>query len=140
MRKKFLQNCKNLLQERYVSDVVYCSDKELIGRAAEWARSLIQREVRGPGDLPRAMKRLERRYDLPERTLWNLRYRPNKLIASVYLRLQAAYEAETKRQIEMLKHELELTKAATGEDATTSSAIRAAEALVASVAPPEISE
>jgi hypothetical protein len=51
-------------------------------RAADWARILVQREARGPGDMPNAMDRLEHRYGLPSGLLWKLRYRRPKDISA----------------------------------------------------------
>lgn len=91
------------------------SDAALVERAALWAQAIVQRESRGPGDLDNAMRRLEVRYGVPFQALWALRYRkPKALIASIYLRLQAAYEAECARQMRQLKHELETTRRKAG--------------------------
>ena len=80
--------------------------------AKVWIGAMVQREMRGTGDLDNAMDRLARRHHLPRSVLWSLRYRPPKdIFASVYLSIKAAYEAETERQAGLLAHELEITKA-----------------------------
>lgn len=96
--------------------------------AASWARWLTQRETRGPGDMPNAWRRLERRYGIPWRTFWKLRYRPPKQIAtSLYFAMQDAWRAERDRQLRLLQHEIEITEAKTGPDHP---AVVAAQALV----------
>lgn len=58
------------------------------------------------------MHRAEAKYGVPAQAFWALRYRtPKDILASVYLRLKAAYEAECGRQEARLAHELELVKA-----------------------------
>jgi len=80
--------------------------------AKVWIGAMVQREMRGTGDLDNAMDRLARRHHLPRSVLWSLRYRPPKdIFASVYLSIKAAYEAEIERQAGLLVHELEITKA-----------------------------
>ena len=104
------------------------TDAAYIDRAAEWADWLTRTESRGPGDRENAWGRLERRYGIPPRAFWSLRYRrPKTLIVSIYFRLQAAYQAECQRQMRKLQHELAITKATAGAD---SAAVRAATALV----------
>lgn len=86
-----------------------------VDQAAEWAKELTRSETRGPGDLPRAWQRLEARYGISEHTFWSLRYRkPQDIAVSIYMRLQAAYQAECERQMRRLEHELEITKAIAG--------------------------
>jgi hypothetical protein len=115
-----LQVCKKFLQQAQKSPEV--------DQAAEWARELVRMEARGPGDLPNAMDRIERRHGLPPRTLWALRYRtPKDIFASVYNRLRAAYEGERQRQIRKLQHELILTTAIAG---ASDPAVAAAEAVL----------
>lgn len=100
----------------------------LVDQAAEWSNALVQREARGPGDLPNAMERIERRYGVPYSAMWALRYRrPKDILASVYFRLHAAYQAECERQRKVLEHELAITEALAGSDHP---AVVAAKALV----------
>lgn len=86
-----------------------------VEQSAFWARELTQRESRGPGDIEASWRRLARRYGVPLRTFWALRYKPPKSVsADTYLRLCAAYQAECERQMRRLAHELEITKATAG--------------------------
>lgn len=98
-----------------------------VAQAGQWAAAFVQRESRGSGDTENAMRRLEGRYGIPWRTFWALRYRPpSDVLASVYLRIRAAYKAECERQVRLLEHEIEITRLT----APASAAIGAAEALV----------
>lgn len=84
---------------------------------------------RGPGDLENAMRSLERDYGIDYWTTWQLRYRPARIKnigVSVYTRIKNAWEAERARQLQLLKHDIEISKA-TGADRNS---IDAAEALV----------
>lgn len=89
------------------------TDLSTVDEAAEWADHLVTRVYRGPGDtIEAAHHRAERKYGVPAQTFWALRYRrPKDLLASIYLRLQAAYQQEVERQEAKLRHELLLTKA-----------------------------
>ena len=99
-----------------------------VEQAASWARELTRREVRGPGDLENAWRRLEARYGVPVNTFWQLRYRrPKDIVASLYFRLSGAYQAECERQMRRLKYEIEITKAIAGPDHAV---VRKIEALV----------
>lgn len=96
--------------------------------AKAWARDLVRIETRCPGDTENAMRRLARRYEMPWRVFWTLRYRaPRDVMASVYLRLEAAYRAELERQERLLRNELQITRLKAGPGHP---AVRAAEALV----------
>lgn len=80
--------------------------------AKEWAEWLVRRELRGPGGLPGAMKRVERRHNLPPGVLRSLRYRnPDDILHSVYVSIRDAYLAEHERQQRALNHEANLVKA-----------------------------
>lgn len=90
------------------------SEQEMSGgeQAQTWANYLVRRETRGPGDMPNAMRRLEARYGIPWRTFWELRYRPPAdVLHGVWERLRQAHMAECDRQMRLLKHEIEITKA-----------------------------
>lgn len=77
-----------------------------VSEAKEWASHMVVREMRSPGDLENAMRRLEGRYGIPWRTFWNLRYRPPAdILVGVWRQLHAAYEAECQRQERLLAHE-----------------------------------
>ena len=95
-------------------------------QAQTWANDLVRRETMGPGDMPNAMRRLEQRYGIPWRTFWELRYRPPQdVLHGVWERLRQAHLAECDRQMRLLKHEIEITKA-TRPDAHS---VRSAETL-----------
>ncbi len=113
------------MREKFLHPV----QKPPVDQAAEWANEMVLRETRGPGDLPNAMERLERRHALPAKTLWSLRYRrPKDIFASLYFKLGQAYQAECERQMRRLSHELEITRLATG---AAHPALASTEALVA---------
>ena len=97
---------KSLREEQKVFDATAVDD------AAKWADALMHRTYRGPGDTIEAARyRAEQRYGVPAQVFWALRYRrPKDILASVYLRLRAAYEAECEQQENRLRHELEIAK------------------------------
>jgi hypothetical protein len=112
---------KKFLQESKMTDLY-------VDQAAEWAKALTRSETRGPSDQPHAWRRLEARYGIPSQTFWSLRYRkPRDIAVSIYMRLQAAYQAECERQTNRLLHEIEITKKIAG---ASHAAVVAAEALV----------
>ena len=83
-----------------------------VSEAKEWASAMVLREMRSPGDLENAMRRLESRYGIPWRTFWNLRYRPPAdVLVGVWRQLGAAYEAECERQERLLAHERHVAEA-----------------------------
>lgn len=99
-----------------------------VTNATEWANELVRRESRGPGDYENAMRRLESRYGIPWQTFWRLRHgRLKDVYVSIYVRLQAAYQAECERQMRLLAHEITIAKA---KGLSSAPAVRAAEALV----------
>lgn len=101
---------------------------EPVDEARAWAEFLTRAEARGPGDYGNAMERVERRYRLPSRLLWTLRYRPPKdMFVKIHRSLKAAYEAERQRQMRLLSHDNSITRLTTGPDHP---AVRAAEALL----------
>ena len=113
---------KNCLRDTQMSEAVY------VDQAASWARALVGRESRGPGDTENAMRRVEYRYGIPFHVLWSLRYRvPKGILTSVFFRLQSAYVAECERQMRLLRHEIETTENVTGAD---DAAVVAAKAVV----------
>lgn len=115
-----------LHSEQRVSDADATVDE-----AAGWAELLLQRAYRGPGDtVEAATYRAEQKYGIPAQTFWALRYRkPKGILAHIYKRLKAAYEAECERQETRLRHELELAKALQG-GAALEAAIRDAETVL----------
>ena len=83
-----------------------------VSNAQGWANELVRRESRGPGDYENAMRRLESRYGIPWQTFWRLRHgRLKDVYVSIYVRLQAAYQAECERQMRLLAHDIEIAKA-----------------------------
>lgn len=105
------------------------SDAAYVDDARSWAQELVRRESRGPGDQENAMRRLGTRHGIPWRVFWKLKYRPPQdIFISTYNRLHAAYRAECERQLRLLKHDIEITKAKAGAG---SAAVVAAEALLA---------
>lgn len=88
-----------------------------VDQAAGWAREMTRQEARGPGDMENTWRRLENRYGISFNTFWSLRYRkPKEIVASVYLRLHAAYRAEHQRQMRKLANEIAITEAVAGID------------------------
>lgn len=102
----------------------------IVDDAARWADALLARTYRGPGDtIEAATHRAEAIYGVPAQTFWALRYRkPKDILASVYLRLKAAYEHEVARQEAKLAHELRLTREMLGDAAATHPVVAQAEA------------
>jgi len=98
-----------------------------VAEAREWAKVLVHREMNGPGDLPNAMRRVERRHGIPYSMLYSLRYRPPKdMLISAYLRLREAYLAECERQEKLLRHEREIASTKT---LAAAALVRAADAV-----------
>lgn len=95
---------------KVVTDIV--ADIDPAGQAKGWANGLIRASHRGPGDtVDAAMHRAARKHGIDPKVLWRLRYRtPKDMLATVYLKVRAAYEAECERQEARLRHELEITK------------------------------
>lgn len=79
--------------------------------AKRLVNELLKLESRGAGDLEAAMRRLGNRYGIPWRVFWNFRYRtPSDVFVSVFEKLNEAHRAECGRQIERLRHELQIAK------------------------------
>jgi hypothetical protein len=86
---------------------------EGVVEAKNWATWLVQRETRGPGDLPNAMRRLESRYGIPPGVFKALRYKqPEDILHSVYVSIRSAYLAELERTERAARHEANLVRAA----------------------------
>ena len=84
-----------------------------LSEASSWANALVQREIRSPGDMEAAMRRLEARYGIPWRVFWNLRYRPPAdVMVGLWRQLHSAYENECKRQERLLAHERHIAETA----------------------------
>lgn len=104
------------------------SASAFVDQSRAMARDIVNADVRGPGDLENAMRRVEARFGIPFSALWALRYRPPKDIGvSIYARLQAAHESVREAQMRKFTDEYERAKAASGADAPL---VRAAAALV----------
>lgn len=98
-------------------------------QAADWVSDLIRLESRGPGDTENAMRRLSSRHGIEYGQLWSLRYRkPRRIWADIYGAIRAARDAEIRKQIGRLEHDLEISRQVAGPD---HSAVREVEALVA---------
>lgn len=50
-----------------------------VEQSQDWARKIVNADVRGPGDLENAMRRVESRFGIPFAALWALRYRPPRM-------------------------------------------------------------
>ena len=83
-----------------------------VTEAREWARFLVNRESRGPGDRENAIKRVARHSGLTHGFIWSLLYKPPKdMLVSKYESLRRAVVAECERQENALRHEREITEA-----------------------------
>lgn len=113
--------CKNPLPDGQMSSV---------DQAVKWSRELTQWRSRGPGDLPNAMRAIEREYGIDYWFLWALRYRPARfrdIRHNLFVKLAAAWEAERARQHHRLEHETSVARHIAGPDHP---AVRAAETMV----------
>lgn len=87
------------------------SSVAIVEQASTMSKAIVNREVRGPGDLDNAMRRCETKYGIPYSTLWALRYRkPKDILTGVFLRLNEAYEAQRREQMRRLEHEKSITE------------------------------
>lgn len=104
-----------------------------VDEAEGWALSLLRKHHKGPGDtVEAAMHRVAIKHRIDRQTLWKLRYRkPKDIMATAYLAIKSAYEAECARQEAKLAHELELTKQMRGPHEAPSTAEVEAKALLA---------
>jgi hypothetical protein len=99
-----------------------------VDTAGKLAGHLVAREMRGPGDVDNAMRRLETRYGVPYQALWSLRYRrPKEIAAHVYAGIIAAYDAQCDQQAKRLEHERSITRA---KGSIAEAFVRAADAVV----------
>lgn len=119
--------CKKCQTGKQMQHIAYLDE------AAEWSRNLTRMRARGPGDTENAMRSIEREYGVDYWLQWRLRYRLSSLRdigVTAYMALKTAYAAECERQVQKLRHEIEITEAVSGPD---SNAVRAAKALVGEV-------
>jgi len=104
------------------------SDAAYVEEATTWAKRLVHRASRGPGDYDNAMRRVAREIGVPYAKLWALHYRkPKGVFAGIYHRLKDAYESAYGHQLRALQNDAEKTAAIAGHDAP---AVVAAMALV----------
>lgn len=83
-----------------------------LSEARSWSNALLLGEMRSPGDMENAMRRLESRYGIPWRIFHNLRYRPPAdVLVGVWRQLKDAYEQECSRQERLLAHERHIAQA-----------------------------
>lgn len=103
--------------------------------ATDYARKLVQREMRGPGDTDRALRRLEARYGINFWSLWHLWHRRAKSVDGDLLQqLRGAYLNLCERQIGELQTELAIEKALGGDDDDYSDLVAQAESLAKRIA------
>lgn len=103
--------CKKTLQE----DQKKMTDAYYVEEAKGWAKSLVDREYSGPGQMERASQKTGIDYSI----FWSLRYRkPKTIITSIYFRLKAAYDAESSRQERLYNIERAITKAVNNDTDT----------------------
>lgn len=124
MHDEDLKVLKKFLTGRQMSETAF------VEQAAQWTKELTRMRTRGPGDAENAMRGIEQEYGIEYWTIWQLRYRIDrvkKISAGAYARIQAAYENERQSQFNKLKSDIERTEATAGPD---SHAVRAAKALV----------
>lgn len=100
------------LMDRKMSDVAY------IDAAEQWSKDLTRMKARGRnGDIDGAMRQIEREYGVDYWTIWKLCYRRSTIKdigVSIYMRLQAAYQAECAKQLRKLQHEIQSRKPSPG--------------------------
>lgn len=90
------------------------SENVFVEEASTKASWLVNRESRGPGDIPGAMRRIEQRYGISYATLMSLRYRrPKDILISTYVRISEAHRAECERQKRLMEHETTIADART---------------------------
>lgn len=99
--------------------------------AAEYCDRMLKREARGPGDVDDAMRRIEARTGIGYWTLWALRYRrPKQVATDAFQRIRGAYLALCERELRTLEHELAL-ETAKGDADDFADLVGEAEALAA---------
>lgn len=85
---------------------------QLLEQARDWADELTHLEMRGPGDLEPAWRRLEARYGIPYSTFWSLRYRFDTLKdiwASLHVMLKVALDIERAQRAAQLSQKDHIT-------------------------------
>lgn len=91
--------------------------------AHEYARRMVSRECRGPGDIERALERLEARYGISRWQMSHLRKGNAKTIETgLFHRLKSAFIDHCGKQAARLLHEAEMARQV-GEDSDDVAAI-----------------
>lgn len=90
---------------------------QLLAEARAWADELTAMEIRGPGDLEAAWRRLEARYSVPYSTFWSLRYRDDlkDIWASLHCLLRLAVEAERARRASQMARDNHISSILNGD-------------------------
>ena len=102
--------------------------------AIDYARKVLSREARGPGDLEEAMHRLEAKTGVGYWTWWGLWNKRRKSVdMDLFSRVRGAYLALCEKQVRALQHDLAVEKAMSGDD-TFEDLVAEAEALAAKIA------
>lgn len=80
---------------------------QIVAEAREFARELTAIEIKGPGDLEPAWRRLEARYGIPYSAFWSLRYVKDlkDVWASIHTMLRLAVEAERRTKFNNQHHQ-----------------------------------
>ncbi|WP_225121970.1 hypothetical protein [Bradyrhizobium sp. BRP22] len=89
---------------------------QMVAEARGWAEELTALEIRGPGDLEPAWRRLEARYAIPYSTFWSLKYRHDlkDIWASLHRMLELALTAERALRAAQDSHHNFIEKVVTG--------------------------
>lgn len=102
--------------------------------AATYIRSMVAREMRGPGDTGEAMHRIEAMYGIPFHTQEHLRKGKAKTCEiTLFQRIRGSYLDHCERQIKKLEHELIIIERAAG-GAVDSDLLVEVEVLLAKIA------
>lgn len=102
-------------KENRVTSVAYLASVDPVDQAHEWSDEMVRRDLRGPGDVDNAMRRVARRIGVAYSLLWNLRYRkPKDIPTRQYLKLWCAWETLKDNQMRALKDDYARTIAESG--------------------------
>lgn len=107
MRKMGLRRCKL---------GVNCMDASVfVDHASDMLSRMIKDEVRGPGDVDGAMRRISETYRIPYAYIWSDRYRkPKEIAAHVYAAIVEAYDNHSDMQDRKRADERARTEAKSG--------------------------
>lgn len=93
--------------------------------------ALIKSESRGRGDHLNAMRRIERKHDVPFGLMWKLLYRrPKDVFVGELVRIENAFLAAASKEEKRLETSLSITAAILGADNASSFAASAGRALI----------